>query len=153
MTDIDQQVSSRLFDETVRVESIIWIPGAVADPESTPEAFREGFVEDIIDGNSSELLASLPRLKRILKDEDFADTVEIADALLFTPGFLVKLATPIRDFHDGNISSFSWGFYRTGWIYVETEAGLEPAILDWVRTEVERQKAKVEAKRVAAEAR
>lgn len=146
-------IASRLFDETVRVESIIWIPGAVADPESTPEAFREGFVEDIISGNFHELLDALPRLKRILKDADFADTIEIADALLFTPGFLVKLATPIRDFRDGDVSSFSWGYYRTGWIYVETEAGLEPAILNWVHAEVERQKAKEEAKRVAAEAR
>jgi hypothetical protein len=143
-------ISEKLFDETVRVEAIIWIPGAVADPESTPDAFREGFFEDIIDGNTDELMRSLPGLKRALKDSEFAEVIDVAEALLFVPGFLVKLATPIREFYADGGSSFSWGCCRTGWIYVEKEVDLEPSVINWARAEVGRQKAKAAAKADAA---
>lgn len=142
----DARISERLFDETVRVEHIIWIPGAVADPEATPDAFREEFVEWLVDGHSSELVAALPSLKYVVENSEDMQAGDVAERLIYTPGFLVQLATPVREFHGGDTSSFSWGYYRTGWIYVASEAELEPEIIKWAQAEVDRQKAKAAAK-------
>ncbi len=128
--------SSDLFDAGVRVEKIIYIPGAVADMEATPEVFRD-FCEDLPDGIDSPLYEALPALKRFAGG-DYPKPEEVAEALAYKEGFLVQAATPVRQYSDDpsdtSYSSLSWGHYYTAWLYASEEEEIAPVILAWAET-------------------
>ena len=141
--------SKLFFDASVRVESVIYIPGAVADFESTPDAFKEDFCYCLPERKDAPLYAALPSLKRFLSGG--AEPDEIAEALLFTDGFLVQAATPVmRCSADGNSADFSWGYYRTEWLYAPTGEAITTVCLKWAEESDKRDRAKSAAESAAA---
>jgi hypothetical protein len=132
--------AERLFETGVRVEQIIWLPGAVAEYECAPEVFSEEFVDNLPEREDAELYQQLPRLARFAGE--YPEPEEVAEELMNTAGFIVQAATPVREYHADGGSSYSWGMYRTGWLYAATEAEIAPVVLAWA----EKQKAAMKAK-------
>ncbi len=128
--------ASQMFEANVRLEAVIYIPGAVVDPEATPEAFRE-FCEDLPDRVDAPLYAQLPDLKRYAGEGAIPEPEYVAERLLDQPGFLVQAATPVRGYgNDPADASFhwSWGHYYTAWLYAATEADIAPVAAAWAET-------------------
>jgi len=139
MTD-DRTTAERFFEELARAEQVIWIPGAVADPESPPEVFAT-FCQELPEHTDAQLYRQLPQLARFADAEYDPEPEEVARVLLDTQGFLVQAATPIRrHFTEPGGCQFSWGYYATEWLYAATVDDLEQVILVWVKAEVERQR-------------
>lgn len=119
-----------LFDAAVRVECLIYIPSAAADPEITPECFREDFCEALPERADAPLYEQLPPMAQFADSEEWPEPEVVAFALFRTPGFLVQAATPVRD--EGG--SYSWGHYWTEWLYAATETDIARVSLEWAAT-------------------
>jgi hypothetical protein len=122
--------AQEMFDATVRVEKMIYIPGIVADIEATPDDFDEEFCEGLPESLDASLYVQLPLLRQF---SGGAEAVEVAEALLFTDGFLVQAATPVFDYDDDDSSSasFSWGHYYTAWLYAPDQASISRVCAEW----------------------
>lgn len=135
--------AEKLFEETVRADQIIWIPGAVADFEGTPDVFAEEFVENLPENADAPLYKQLPVLARFASREAYPEPYDVAELLLFTPGFLVQAATPfMTPTKDGGVQHYSWGYYRTAWLYAASEAELLPVMLAWAEEQRAAERAK-----------
>lgn len=106
----------RFCDANVRVEQMIWIPGAIA-PGVLPENLHDAIVDDLYDGDNAQVIERLPTLEMILKSREEPEDDWIADVLHETDGYLVQLARPIPRDISGTMHSFSWGYYATKWVY------------------------------------
>lgn len=129
-------VSSDLFDAGVRVEKIIYIPGAVTDMEATPESFSD-FCEDLPEKEDSPLYTGLPALKKFADLSGYINTEDVAEALVRTNGFLVQGAAPVRQYSDDPTDTsygWSWGHYYTAWLYASEESEIAPVVLAWAET-------------------
>lgn len=126
-------IATTLFDAAVRVECLIYIPSAAADPEITPEVFREEFCEALPERADAPLYAQLPPMAQFADREEWPEPEVVAYNLLRTPGFLVQAATPVRD-GDG---SYSWGHYWTEWLYAASEADIARVSLEWAASKRE----------------
>jgi hypothetical protein len=139
-------ISSAIFDAGIRLEAVIYIPGAVADCEATPEAFRD-FCDDLPDQEGAPLYRQLPCLQRYAADGDYPEPEIVAEQLIDSPGFLVQAATPVREYHksgDGTCC-YSWGHYYTAWLYAATEADIVPVATEWAQSRHEADRAKAGA--------
>ena len=111
------KINERMEEATVRVEEIIWLPGA-AIGGTLGEALRDA-LEDFYDGDRDNIFAAIPELKEFIDsgdgDEDWASNIfSQAD------GFLVQLARPVPSSFGSDSSSqtYSWGRYQTKWFHV-----------------------------------
>lgn len=138
------------FDEaTARLEQVISIAGAiggacgdVARPltdllEEDEDTLRKCF------GDLPEWL--IEELDSRAAGEAFAEWALRENKL----GFVVQIATPVME-HHGDSSSYSWGYYRTAWVYGDTfedavNAGL--AVVAEQRTSEKKKKAGTKAKK------
>lgn len=132
--------TEKLFNATCRVESLIWIAGAVADPESLPDSFEEQFIEDLPDRPDNILYQQLPALLPFVENRE--DTYEIAYALYDTDGFLIQAAAPVKKYHSENGCSYSWGYYRTAWLYAKDADAIADVVLEWVSHQDAKDRAK-----------
>lgn len=113
-------IAQVFFDNSLRVENMIWLPGAIADQEALSEAF-ENFVNDDMPSNVDRpVYAQLPALQQFAGMDDLPEPEDVAEVLLNTPGFLFQLARPVYRYRDGKMAEFSWGYYHTEWLYAET---------------------------------
>ena len=125
-------VAERFFNETARIEKIIYIAGN--DFDSPSDDLRD-FIEDI---DSEELIerifgATTDRVLNALRDDD-EFSMELTEWLFRVGklGLLLKFATPVMTPLKGGGGSFSWGYQQLQWVYGDTfEEALEKGF-EWV---------------------
>lgn len=139
--------TAKLFDAGARVESVIWIPGAVADQEGLPQVFEDFVEDDFPESESNALIKDLPCLKRFVAEG--ADPYEVAEALIWTKGFLVQAAVPCRRYIGDNIFVSGWGNYYTAWLYAKTEAEIADVVVAWADAKSAADEASYKAKEAA----
>ncbi len=116
------------FEESMaRIEAIIYVPGLGADDYSGQ---FNGFCKDIPEAADHPLYALCPPLLRFMASEDYPDPDEVASALRGCHGFLVQGATPVVQNTPGG-RNYSWGYYRTAWLYAASEADIVNVVCDW----------------------
>lgn len=120
-----------MFDAEVRVEELIYIPGAVASDESFPKALEE-FGEDLPAEEDAEIYKAIPALAPFADENNEPEAWRVAEALRFLPGFLVQAATPVRrPYGSGGAFTSSWGHYHTAWLHAPTEADIATVCAAW----------------------
>ncbi|MFC5584420.1 hypothetical protein ACFPOD_04800 [Nitratireductor kimnyeongensis] len=127
--------AEKMLEQTARVESVIWIPGAISDPDVIPESF-EDFVGNLPGNPDAPLYRQLPQIASFADEGDYPDVLDVAGHLVGTTGFLIRAATPIMNpLGDGGAFHFSWGCYRTEWLYAKSESDILPVVTAWVESE------------------
>lgn len=124
------ELADNILDATARIEQIIWLPGAIGDGSSLAQPLR-----DLLEETDEELhrcFGKLPDwLMRVLHNKDgkeaFAEWANSAGKA----GFVIQIATPVMTPHAYG-ASFSWGHYRTEWIYGDTIIDAVSIGLNWV---------------------
>lgn len=127
-----QQISEALRGAAVRFERCVFLAGALADFESLPDDLS-GFLEDCSTEDIQEVINGFPT--ELLEDADVAN--ELAAEWLIANGrlgFLVNVATPVMERITKSARSYSWGYYRTKWLYGETMASVVQQALAWATT-------------------
>lgn len=123
----------RFHNMNVRVEKIIWIPGAIGCG-SVSRDFKD-FCDDVIDPDVKPPV--IPFLEKYyIQDETFDANVinDIAEEFIANDmtGYLVQLSTPINTLNrDGKTYSYSWGYYKSQWVYVQSLDDLMQQIEHW----------------------
>ncbi len=133
--------ANAMFDATVRVERIIWLPGAVSGERLSPDL--KEFVEDLDTDPASVVYEAVPELRSIAENDGDEDLfIELAQELLLgATGFLVQGATPTREYVTGGSFFSGWGSYYTKWFRVATEADIAPTIIAWAEDEANKAQA------------
>jgi len=110
----------RLEQANVRIEKLIWVPGAVA-AMSVPEDLQELLGSELYNNKAKDqILGKLPKLAPLLESEEEPDEDLISDALYRVSGYFAQMARPIpTDFLSEHSHAFSWGYYQTKWVYVD----------------------------------
>jgi hypothetical protein len=135
------EIHEALFDNTVRFESVIYLAGALAQADSLPCDLRELLeMED-----DATLLQAFPGFPLALRYEEDC-LIELAAEWLIDAnilGFLVKAATPVMTYHkESDTSYFSWGHYRTRWVYGESMDEVVIKVIGWAMEMRELEKSK-----------
>lgn len=122
-----------MSNATVRVERIIWLPGATACltiPDDLIDFIEDEFVDDDSEIRQ-ELYDKFPHLSDIPLD----DTEWLVDAgFSRCGGFLVQAATPVKTKIGNSKSvSYSWGYYHTRWLHVDAIEDVAPTIAAWAK--------------------
>lgn len=124
------EIHEALSDSTTRFERVIYMAGALSQADSLPDDLR-----DLLEDEDDEtLLQAFPGFPLSLRDDgdcflEFAAEWLIDNGRL---GFLAKAATPVMTYHRGSkSSSFSWGRYRTQWVYGETMDEIVAKAVAW----------------------
>lgn len=131
-------LSNLMYDNTARVETILHLGVMYTEADAAAGPLRD-FFDDI---EAETLLRLFPWF--VAPDDDEADIdceafLETA-AMHREDGFLVCIATPVMT-HRGTTARYSWGHYRTHWVYAQTfEAAIEQG-LEWVAEQRENEKA------------
>lgn len=117
------QVNIDLEGLTIRFDKVIFLAAALVDSNALP-----GDLEDLLGDEQQAYLSELfgiplTTLEDILGDTE-GDTSVIADLLIdyYKFGFLVQVATPVRQYRADGSARISWGFCNTHWVYGETIA-------------------------------
>ncbi len=114
-----ETASERLEQANVRIESLIWIPGAVA-AMSIPDVLKELIADELYNSDSAQVLGKLPTLAGILSSESEPDDDLINEVLYPVEGYFAKMARPIpTEFYGETSHCFSWGYYQTKWVHVD----------------------------------
>ncbi len=122
-------IVERFADAVARTEEVIFLGGAL-DLDNAPEALDE-FFEDQVDQLVEIFGANASELTGVPEVWEFQQWLIDSDKL----GYLVKFATPVMD-----RSRFSWGCYRTRWVYGDTfEAALDAGFA-WVESMRDRER-------------
>lgn len=142
----EKSMATRLFDASVRVETMFWLPGIAAN---TPDEWRD-FIEDDLSGEK-DLFTQLPWLKKLVDGNDELklepDEFPVEFYRKGCNGYIVNLARPIpTQFHKGGGYSFSWDYYQCRWFYFETLDALCDHAEKWSEEVVSRAKKKARAK-------
>lgn len=135
------EIHEALFENTIRFERVIYLAGALSQPDSLQDDLRE-----LLDEEDDETVSqAIPGFPLSLRDDEDCFLEFAAEWLLDNQrlGFLVKAATPVMTYHKGSKSShFSWGYYSTKWVYGETMDEVVANVISWADECREAEKAK-----------
>lgn len=125
----NKEIAKNLWDATARIEQVIFLAGAVAQGDAIPDPLLELFDE------FDEISRCFPDVPDFAESEGDARAAaeSIADWFLMRNrlGFLVQVATPVMR-KDGKHYAYSWGRYRTCWVYGDSMDEAVKAALAWV---------------------
>lgn len=125
-------LAEKLLNESVRIERIILLAGAMTDGAFSDDINE--FLDDEDESTIEECLGRIPDWVDI-EAHGFSRNDSVSEWLIEQKklGFLVKFATPVMEKTGRGLSTFSWGYYSTKWVYAET---LDDAIangMKWVK--------------------
>lgn len=123
----------------VRLDTVIWLPGSGMAVSAETKALEE-FREDMPEREDAPLYRQLPALAKFCGE--CPDDEDLSFAIGDIGGFLVQAATPVRTYLDDDMSQFSWGHYRTAWLYADSESQIAPVAKEWAEAEHAAMKAK-----------
>lgn len=139
-----QQIAEKFFDESIRLGSLIWVPGQT---DQYGENVKE-FFEDVEEASDLTEILGFPISEETASELWNGDDDEIGEiwSKLFRAGrlgFIVKAETPWPfNFTEGGYSS-GFGHYTSKWFYTEA---LDEAFVDrliaWKESIVERARQK-----------
>ena len=137
------EIHEALFENTIRFETVIYLAGALSQADSLPDDLRE-LLDEEDDATVAHAFHGFPLS---LRDEGDCYLEFAAEWLIDNQrlGLLVKVATPVMKFDKKTESSmFSWGHYRTYWVYAETMDEVVSKAISWAneRRAAEKVKAK-----------
>ena len=117
---MDERRRERLEQANVRIEKLIWLPGAVA-AMTIPEDLKDAIVDDLYDGDNAQVISKIPSLEPFLTCDDEPEDDYLLEALYPVSGFMAQLARPVPTSFsgDGEGYSFSWGYYSTKWVHAD----------------------------------
>jgi hypothetical protein len=125
-------ITAELFDAGVRVDRVIWLPGAIVDLDSPSDALRDFVEDDFPESAEHDLCKALPVLKSFAELDEVPEIEEIGEALYGVSGFLVKAETPVRrKFGTGGGYTWSWGHVYYSWLYAKDEASIAEVVTAW----------------------
>lgn len=131
---VNLQIISDFYNEIIRAETILHLAIQCIDEAHAPDAKDALSLdwEDIWNALGCEI------------PESESTPEEISDYLRNKGinGFLVKFATPVPQYIDGDGYSVTWSWYATKWIYSETLEGACQKALKWKSEYIENKKAK-----------
>ena len=129
-------ITRRVHEASGRFETILHLGSMLVEPDAPCGALNDFFVEEEIEAYT-DLLEALPEQHRA-QFQDYAtfDADDLAEALWSHQawGFIVRAATPIRQYDNPNRYSWSWGAFYTKWIYAETLEGAVGKAIEWAAT-------------------
>lgn len=127
---MNKNLAQKLENATARIQALLHIGGMLTDGDSIPDPLRE-LLEDLNDKELAKLFPGIPGwvAESIVSEDfsEFAGWVHQENRL----GFLVQFATPVMR-GDKKCRTYSWGYYRTQWVYAETLAKAVNLGLGWV---------------------
>ena len=127
------------FDNmTCRIGKMIWLAGSGWGDTS------DDLQEFIDDHTNKELRKIFPC--EIVIDKDVPRVESVLESLSNggVYGFLAQVETPVRTFRGNGVSSFSWGYAHTQWLYAETTQELITKAQEWAKEMSDLDKSKVE---------
>lgn len=130
----------KMFDAGVRVERVIWLPGATC--ADTPPDDLKDFLESLDDDATNYIYTVVPELAQTVGAE--LDIELCVELLVYASGFLVQGAAPVRSYHDGGAYYSGWGHYRTRWFRVASADEISPTVIAWAEECAEADHAKSE---------
>lgn len=153
MTDKSRDHAEELSESAVRIDHLIWLPSLVTlDGHASVPAFDE-FVDEALDGYVE--IEALPEIEATLElaEQEDMDATEFAEELLSRlafnrrNGFLAKIGTPYTYNHRDGGFTFTWGHYRTIWIYAKSLDNLTDQAVAWAKVQHEADRAKEAGKK------
>lgn len=125
-------LAEKLWEETVRIERIVLIAGAMTDGAFSDDLNE--FLDDEDESTIEECLGRIPDWVDI-ESHGYSRNDSVSEWLSDEKklGFLVKFATPVMEKTGVGSRSFSWGYYSTKWIYAETLDEAFNAGMKWVK--------------------
>jgi len=124
-------LARRFYNATARVDDIVLLASVLGEIDSMPTVMEDDFLQEDI-GVMLSCFGPMPdEIKEAYESEDYSEFLGwLLDNDRF--GFLLKFATPVMKHYDSGGASFSWGHYRTKWVYGDTlEAALDSGFC-WV---------------------
>lgn len=113
--------SERLEQADVRVDTMIWLPGAISAPGGQHDELFDMICDDLYDGKDvPEIVGKLPQAERLFSEQrpEWDDLVE---CFIGVNGFFISMSTPVpTKFYEGGGYSSSWGYCRLKYAYAET---------------------------------
>lgn len=141
MSTPHRKQSSVLFNESLRVERVIYLAGALSQFDSFPDDL-DSFFDDADESNIVDCLGDIPGYvnledHRNERSESISEWLNAAGKY----GYLVQCATPAMTKNSENSRSFTWGYFHSRWFYGEQMDDVISAALAWAE---ERRKAEDE---------
>jgi hypothetical protein len=134
-----KEIANLLYDESIRVEQIIWL---AANHDQPCDAFR-ALVEDEDPARLAKLLG--------IDREFFAEDCELSDlgntlARKGLSGFLVQVSTPIPlAFHRDGFTTGGFGYTTLEWLYTEAiDDAFIKRMTEWKDAFIKRARAKAQ---------
>lgn len=114
-----KQLFERLDEATARMDQVICIAGAIGGGcDAIADALTELLEED--DDTLRKCFGEMPEwLTEELGGGDAAGAFSEWALRENKLGFAVQIATPVME-HDKHGATYSWGYYRTAWVYGDT---------------------------------
>lgn len=123
-------ILEKLWNETVRMEKMIFLAGALAAGDSLPDDVRD-FFDDEDPETIEKCFGEVPDWVELDarpqdRDESIYEWLSGENKL----GFLVKFATPVMKPTGHSSRSYSWGRYTTTWVYAQSvDEAIDKAIV------------------------
>lgn len=129
--------------DNARIEALFWLPSIISCG-SPPTSFHDA-CEEILDGDH-QCGDDLPEIASIISlrgDEELSDREAVEElAAAFAQndrvGFLFCAAVPVTSDHSHGGYRFSWGHYRTAWLYAETIEAVRSKLIAWAEASIKR---------------
>jgi hypothetical protein len=126
-------IAQLMFDASVRIEKMLWIPGVCA---GATDDFKDFIDDDLLD--AEEVHRALPWIKHFAEKEWPAEDILCELARKNANGFFVQLATPVpSNFSKSGGYCSSWGHYRTKWFYFDSLEAIGQGAVAWADRVVE----------------
>lgn len=144
-----KSIAEKLGDETVRIERIILLAGAITDGAFSDDL--NSFFDDEDEEAIVECLGEIPEYVDI-EGHGYSRSDSICEWLYTAKkfGFLVQFATPVMEVTDVNSRTFSWGYYSTKWVYGETIRSVISKGMAWVKSQRRAEDRKAKTKKGGA---
>jgi len=113
--------SERLEQADVRVDKMIWLPGAISATGGKHDDLIDMICDDLYDNEAvPEITEKLPSAERLFS-EDKPEWDDVVECFIGVDGFFVQMSTPVpRQFYDDGSYTSSWGYCQLKYAYAET---------------------------------
>ena len=123
---------------SLRIEAVIDLASAIeCDQFYRADGPHEDLIDQLIGGWKAHCDESMRPLFDAIKglDEDDIDTEEVAGAFAIRglQGYVVQFALPVYIRATEDSTSYSWGHYRTKWIYADRFEDAWSIAVEWAK--------------------
>lgn len=133
-------LARRFYNSTARLENMVLLASVLGEIDSMPEVMEDDFLQEDVALMESCFGPMPEEIKKAYESVDYSEFLGwLLDHDRF--GFLLKFATPVMKHYPNGGGAFSWGHYRTKWVYGDTLDAALDAGFCWVEECREKEKA------------